>query len=139
MIVHTAEIHIQTKGHGHAVDITSDVQKIITESGLINGIAVVFVPGATAGLTTIEFESGAVKDLQLAIDRMAPETISYHHNLKWHDGNGHSHVRAALIGPDITIPVKGNRLILGTWQQILLLDFDNKSRHRCVVTQLLGE
>jgi secondary thiamine-phosphate synthase enzyme len=104
-----------------------------------NGIAVLFVPGSTAGLTTIEYEPGLLADLPEAFERVAPTDKSYHHDQRWGDGNGHAHIRAALIGPSLTVPFSDGRLLLGTWQQIVLLDFDNRPRQRKIAMQLLGE
>jgi secondary thiamine-phosphate synthase enzyme len=139
MAVITGELLIPTRGNGQVIDVTDHISSEIEKSPVSSGIVTVFVPGATASITTIEFESGAVIDLQQAIERIAPENITYRHNERWHDGNGHSHVRAALLGPGITVPFTDNRLILGTWQQIILIDFDNKSRNRRIVTQIIGD
>lgn len=128
------EISIATEGFCHIVDITAHADDVVAQvenngEGLIH----LFVPGSTAALTTIEYESGAVEDLRRAIERMAPESISYDHDARWGDGNGFSHVRAAILGPSLTIPFRENRLLLGTWQQIVLVDFDNGSRSRRVI------
>ena len=133
------KIQFNTQGHGHVLDITDDVRQKVQESGIGAGIVTVFSPSSTSALTTIEFESGAVHDLQQLFERIAPADIEYRHNLRWGDGNGHSHVRHALLGPSLTVPVVDGRLTLGTWQQIIFVDFDNRSRTRSLVIQILGE
>jgi secondary thiamine-phosphate synthase enzyme len=133
------QIQLNTQGHGHVVDITDQVRQKVRESGLGAGIVTLFSPSSTSALTTIEFESGAVHDLQQLFERIAPTDIEYRHNLRWGDGNGHAHVRHALLGPSLTIPFVDSRLTLGTWQQIVLVDFDNRSRARSLVVQILGE
>jgi secondary thiamine-phosphate synthase enzyme len=132
-------ISVATQGFCDIHDITSEVRNQVERSGVADGIVTVFVPGSTAGITTIEFESGAVEDLRTAIERLAPEGIQYRHDARWGDGNGFAHVRAALLGPSLTVPVAGGELALGTWQQIVLVDFDNRPRNRHVVIHLLGE
>ncbi len=139
MPVITDTITFSTRGNGQVIDITNSVRSCLQNSKLESGILTVFVPGATAGVTTIEFESGAVQDMQSAIERLIPQDINYRHNARWHDGNGHSHVRAAFIGPDITVPFQKRELLLGTWQQIVFVDFDNRPRNRRVIIQILGE
>lgn len=133
------QIQLKTQGHGHVVDITDQVQQKVRESGLGAGIVTLFSPSSTSALTTIEFESGAVHDLQQLFERIAPTDFEYRHNLRWGDGNGHAHVRHALLGPSLTIPFVDGRLTLGTWQQIIFVDFDNRSRARSLVVQILGE
>ena len=133
------QIQLNTQGHGHVVDITDQVRQKVRESGLGAGIVTLFSPSSTSALTTIEFESGAVHDLQQLFERIAPTDVEYRHNLRWGDGNGHAHVRHALLGPSLTIPFVDSRLTLGTWQQIVLVDFDNRSRARSLVVQILGE
>lgn len=130
---------IETRGFTDIHDITSEVGEAVRRSGLDSGIAVVSVPGSTAGLTTIEFESGAVSDLRDAIARLVPEGGTYAHDARWGDGNGFSHVRAALMGPSLSLPFRGGALVTGTWQQIVLVDFDNRPRTRGVEIQLVGE
>ena len=132
---------IQRKGSGDTdlIDITEEVGAIISQSGVTDGIATVFVPGSTASITTIEYESGALADLKRAIERMAPRDMHYDHDARWGDGNGYSHVRAALLGPSIALPIQQNRPVLGTWQQILLCDFDNRPRTREVLVQIVGQ
>ena len=120
------------------IDITSKVVSNLNGSEVVNGTVNLFVPGSTAALTTIEYESGAVNDLKKAISRLAPEEDYYEHNERWGDGNGYSHVRAALLGPSLSVPVINGNLSLGTWQQIVLLDFDNRPRERNIVQQIIG-
>lgn len=132
-------IALETRGHCDIHDITSEVARLVRESGLADGIVTVFTASSTSGLTTIEYESGALADLERLLDEIIPPDRDYRHNLRWGDGNGHSHVRAALIGPSITVPFVGGRLQLGTWQQLVFCDFDNRPRHREIVVQILGE
>lgn len=139
MAVRTLSLRVPTKGHCHVVDITSEVKAFVDGSGLHDGTATVFVTGSTAGLTTVEFEPGLVQDLEELFDRIAPEGARYHHEERWHDGNGHSHVRASLLGPSLVVPFAGGKLLLGTWQQVVLIDFDNRSRTRDLVVTLAGE
>ena len=138
-MVKTDRIELNTKGFNDVIDITGPVDEAVRESELTNGTVTVFIPGSTAGVTTLEYESGAVHDLKDLLDRWIPSNMSYNHNARWGDGNGFSHIRAACIGPSLTIPFKNCRLILGTWQQIILIDFDNRPRKREVVLQLIGE
>ncbi len=132
-------ITFDTKGHSDIIDITRQVQQKISNSGLNNGSVLIFVPGATGALTTIEYESGLVSDLQDALERIAPQGLEYAHNLKWGDGNGHSHVRASLMSPSLTVPFVDQKMTLGTWQQIIFIDLDNRSRSRKLVVQVTGE
>jgi len=136
--VFTGEVPVSTGGELDVVDITAKVRLLVNQSGVESGIAHVFVAGATAGLTTIEYEPGAVADLKDAFSRMAPRDMEYAHNARWGDGNGHSHVRAALLGPDITVPVRNGDLLLGTWQQIILVEFDTRSRNREIYITIYG-
>ena len=130
---------LKTKGFGDVIDITHEVTQEVASSKVSSGIATVFVPGSTAGITTIEYESGAVSDFKKAIERLAPVDMHYDHDARWGDGNGFSHVRAALMGASLTVPFIEGRLQLGTWQQIVLCDFDNRARSREVLVQILGE
>ncbi len=132
-------ITVQTKGLNDTHDLTPRVEEIVRGSKLASGIATVFVPGSTAGITTIEFESGVVEDLKHAIERLVPQGVPYNHDRRWGDGNGFSHVRSALLGPSLTIPVINGELRLGKWQQIVLIDFDNRPRSREILVQLVGE
>jgi secondary thiamine-phosphate synthase enzyme len=138
MAVHRSTIALRMQGRNDVADVTGRVEAAVRASGIAEGVVTVFVPGSTAGITTIEFEPGAVADLKRAIDRMAPEELHYEHDRRWGDGNGFSHVRAALIGPSVCIPVSGGRMELGTWQQIVLIDFDNRPRSRDVIVQTVG-
>jgi secondary thiamine-phosphate synthase enzyme len=139
MPVHTATTELKTQGDAQILDITGCVAQAIADSGLSDGIGCVFVPGATGAVTTMEFEPGCVADLQRLMDRLAPPHAEYAHEQRWHDGNGHSHLRAALIGPSLSFPFKNKLPLLGTWQQIVLIDFDNRSRSRRLIVQLVGE
>jgi len=136
--VHTGQREISTQGRGEMIDITPFVSSEVEASLVSEGTATVFVPGATAGLTTIEFEDGLVHDFNSLWERLVPENSHYAHNARWGDGNGHSHVRASLLGPSLVIPVTKGRLTLGTWQQIILVDFDNRPRKRRFVCQIMG-
>lgn len=133
------ELQFQGTTGSDLTDITDAVAACVAESGVTEGVAACFVPGSTAALTTIEYEGGALSDLQDALERLAPAEGQYQHNARWHDGNGYSHLRAALLGPALTVPVHQGRLELGTWQQILLCDFDNKPRRRQVVIRVLSD
>jgi len=121
------------------VDVSSQVADAVRRSGIRDGLATVFVPGATAGVTTVEYESGLVADLKEAFERLVPRDARYAHDARWGDGNGFSHVRAALLKSSLSVPVSGGTLITGTWQQIVVVDFDNRPRQRRVVVQVLGE
>jgi secondary thiamine-phosphate synthase enzyme len=137
MVVHR-EIRLSTRGDGDMHDLTGSVAAAVRDSGVTDGIVTVFAPGATAGITTIEFEPGLIADFPAAMERFAPRDIPYAHDETWHDGNGHSHVRASVIGPSLTVPVAAGELVLGTWQQLVLVDFDNRARDRRVVVTVLG-
>ena len=139
MRVDTRFLDFTTKGHSDVVDLTHLLCKAIADSGLKDGTATLFVPGSTAGLSTIEFEPGAVKDLAIALERVAPEPGHYHHHATWGDDNGSAHVRACLVGPSLVVPFSGGRPTLGTWQQVVLVDFDTRPRERQVVAQLMGQ
>ncbi|HPQ60100.1 MAG TPA: secondary thiamine-phosphate synthase enzyme YjbQ [Syntrophales bacterium] len=138
MKIRTMEIELSTAGNDDVVDITAAVEDRIRQAGITEGTVLLFVPGSTGGLTTIEYESGVVRDLKEALERLVPRGISYHHDARWGDGNGHSHVRASLVGPSLAVPVSGGRMILGTWQQIVFIDFDNRPRRRSLVVQVSG-
>jgi len=139
MKIITDYISLSTKGFTDIIDITSQVAGIIKRSGAESGTATIFISGSTAGVTTIEYEPGLLKDLPEAFEKIAPMNKRYHHDDTWHDGNGFSHVRAAMLGCSITVPFKNGRMLLGTWQQIVVIDFDNRSRNREVVVQIIGE
>jgi secondary thiamine-phosphate synthase enzyme len=138
MVVHL-EKSVETKGQGDAVDVTAAVQEAIAKSGARAGLATVFVTGSTAGVTTLEFEPGVVHDVDRALGSLAPRDGDYRHHLRWGDDNGSSHVRAALVGPTLTVPFDRGVLQLGTWQQIVLLEFDTSARRRRLVIQIMGE
>lgn len=138
-MVYTGMIKLDTKGFCDTIDITEKIEEVLKNSHIKNGIVTVFCPGSTGTITTIEFESGVVKDLKNAIERLIPSNIPYEHDKRWHDGNGFSHVRAAMMKPSITIPVIEGKLTLGTWQQVVFIDFDNRSRKRNLIVQILGE
>lgn len=139
MKVLTEHISFETKGNTDIIDITPRVDKKLLDSGQKNGSVLIFVPGATGALTTIEYESGLVKDLSDALERLAPRGLEYAHNLRWGDGNGHSHVRASLLGPSLSVPFEDGKLLLGTWQQIIFIDLDNRPRTRKLIIQIMGE
>jgi len=136
--VFSGEIEVSTKGELDMLDISAGLESLIDDSGIQDGIVNVFVPGATGALTAMEYEPGVVDDLKAAIRRMAPEDIEYEHHLKWKDGNGQSHVRAALIGPSVTVPLRQGRIPTGTWQQIVFIEFDVRPRKRKLLVQIVG-
>ncbi len=139
MAVKTFSFAVETKGFTDIIDITPRVSQIVSESGIMEGSALVFVPGSTAGITTIEYEPGLLKDYPEFFERIIPSNKRYSHDDTWHDGNGFSHVRAALQGASFTVPFSAGKLLLGTWQQIILVDFDNRGRSRRVIVQINGE
>jgi secondary thiamine-phosphate synthase enzyme len=139
MKVLTGYVEISTRGHTDIVDITQQVEQVLEESELKNGSLTVFVSGSTAGITSIEYEPGLLKDLPEAFEKMAPTGVTYHHDAAWGDGNGYAHVRAAMLGSSFTVPFDNGKLLLGTWQQIVVIDFDNRPRKRSVVVQMMGE
>lgn len=136
MPVYNNEILVQTTGQTDIIDITPHVSNEVVQSEVPNGAVTLFVPGSTGALSTIEFESGVINDLKKAIESIVPEDIYYEHDERWGDGNGYSHVRAALLGPSLHIPIIAGKMTLGTWQQIVLLDFDNRPRNRRIVVQI---
>ena len=138
MIV-SRQLRVKTRGNGDTIDITPGVERAIAAANLASGIVTLFVVGSTAALTTIEYEDGAVSDLGRAIERFAPRSMEYEHHLRWGDDNGHSHVRAALLGPSLSVPFVDGRLTLGTRQQIILVDFDMRPRQREIAAQIIGE
>ncbi len=138
MIV-TGRIALETRGECDVVDITSQVAAEVTASGVAAGMVTVFVAGSTAGVTTIEYEDGAVADFARLWERIAPRDLHYEHDRRWGDGNGYSHIRASVLGGSLVVPFTEGRLLLGTWQQIVLVDFDNRPRSRQVVLQIIGE
>ncbi len=138
MQVLTKFIEVSSKGHSDIIDLTPDVRRQLSESGLQEGQVTVFASGSTAAITTIEYEPGLLKDIPDVLNKIAPEGASYHHDATWGDGNGNSHVRAALLGPSLTVPFVNGDLILGTWQQIVLVDCDNRYRNRKISVQMMG-
>lgn len=138
MTIVTKKINLKTKGDADIINITAEVMSAVSNSGLKNGLAVIFVPGSTAGVTTIEYEPGLVHDMKAFFEKIAPESGEYQHNIRWQDGNGYSHVRAAFLGPSLTVPFADKKLNLGTWQQIVLIDFDNRPRNREIIVQVTG-
>lgn len=139
MTTRTTTHTVRTRGFCDILDITGAVRDALRAAGVTDGLVSLFVPGSTAALTTIEYEEGAVADLRKAIERLAPQAAHYEHNARWDDGNGFAHVRAALLGPSLTVPVARSELLLGTWQQIILADFDNRPRRRDIIIQIFGE
>ena len=138
-MVVTKRISLQTKGECDIIDITPQVEQQVDEAGINSGVVTLFVAGSTAGVTTIEFESGLLADFQSMWQRNVPKNIPYNHDRRWGDGNGYSHVRASLLGASLVVPFNDKRLTLGTWQQIVLVDFDNRPRSRQVILQIMGE
>jgi secondary thiamine-phosphate synthase enzyme len=130
---------VETRGQGDAVDITRDVARAVAASGIASGLVTVFVVGSTASVTTIEFEPGVVSDLDRALEKVAPRHGDYQHHFRWGDDNGSAHVRAGIVGPSLSVPFRDTRLLLGTWQQITLVEFDTRSRTRECVLQIIGE
>jgi len=135
----TKQLSINTKGEDDILDVTKDVAEAVVESRLRNGVVTIFVPGSTGTLTTIEYEPGLLKDLPNVLERVAPRSLEYEHERRWHDGNGHSHVRASIMGPCLTVPFVNGRLTLGTWQQIVFLELDVRARSRQLILQIMGE
>lgn len=138
MRVQHHELVIETRGHGHVVDLSETVERWLATIGAGDGLVNLFVPGSTAALTTIEYEDGALADLDEALERIAPSDREYHHDRRWGDGNGFSHLRAALLGPSVTVPVADGASVRGTWQQLILVDCDNRARRRRVVASYVG-
>jgi secondary thiamine-phosphate synthase enzyme len=138
-MIYTGEISLRTQADGEIIDITPKVQKILAESGITNGILTVFVTHSTCGVTTVEYEPGLIEDLGKAWERLVPKNIPYAHDAHWGDGNGYAHVRASLLGASLTVPFTDKKMVLGTWQQIILVDFDNRPRNRTVIVQVMGD
>jgi len=132
-------LRFRTHREGEIIDITDKTQRVVESSRMRSGVAVLFVPGSTGAITTIEYEPGLLADLPIALERLAPKDASYEHEKRWHDGNGHSHIRASTIGPDLSVPFRDKKLTLGTWQQIVFLELDVRPRDRTVIVQLVGE
>jgi len=139
LVVSKGSISLRTGAKDEIVDVTQKVQEIVSKSKVRNGLACVFVVGSTAAVTTVEHEPGLVSDMRDAMDRLYPKEIDYEHHQRWGDGNGHSHVRASFVGPSLTVPVVDGQLLLGTWQQIVFMEFDNKARTRELAVQVVGE
>lgn len=139
MTVITKTIQVKSVGEGDVINLTEQTSRIVEECKIVNGIITVFVSGSTAAVTTIEYEPGLKHDFPAMLSRVAPSNIGYEHDNTWHDGNGHSHVRASLVGPSLSIPFVNGNLLLGTWQQIVLLEMDTRSRRRNIVVQMMGE
>ncbi len=132
-------VRLATQKEGEILDITDKVQTIVENGTIKNGVVFLFVPGSTAALTTIEYEPGLLVDLLSMLERVAPRNSSYEHERRWHDGNGHSHIRASLIGPDLSVPFERKKLMLGTWQQIVFVELDVRPRDRTVIVNSMGE
>ncbi|NQU06117.1 MAG: YjbQ family protein [Calditrichaeota bacterium] len=138
MKVHTETIHINTGGFPDIIDLSEYISKVLSKSGVINGVMTIFVPGSTAGVTTIEYEPGLLKDLPAFCEKLAPRGVTYQHDETWHDGNGYAHLLAALFKPSLQVPIEDGELTLGTWQQVVLTDFDNRQRQRNLIIQVMG-
>lgn len=139
MSVYCGELNVKTRGEVDIINITDDVQDIVNKSKIKDGIVCLFVPGSTGTITTIEYEPGLMKDLPKALQKIAPKGEYYNHHETWHDDNGHSHVRASLMGPGMSVPVKNGKLIHGTWQQIVFVELDTSPRNRNIIVQIVGE
>jgi secondary thiamine-phosphate synthase enzyme len=139
MTIITKTIQVKSRGENDMVDMTKQASRLLTESKLEEGLVTVFVSGSTAAISTIEYEPGLINDFPDMLSRVVPNDIEYKHNETWHDGNGHSHIRASLIGPSLTIPLKDGRLMLGMWQQIVLFEMDTRQRTREIIVQIMGE
>ena len=139
MEIVTERFTVSSRGNSEVVDITERVAAILTQRKLREGLATIFVSGSTASITTTEFEPGLRRDIPEALQRLAPQGARYHHDDTWHDGNGHSHVRASFMGPSLSVPFSQGELLLGTWQQIVLVDHDNRPRERTIIVQLIGQ
>jgi len=139
MKVVSEQIFLKTKGEVDMVDITAKVVGVVENRQIKNGVATIFVPGSTAAVTTIEYEPGLLTDFPSMLEKIAPRSAVYEHEKRWHDGNGHSHVRASLIGPSLTVPIKDGKLTLGTWQQLVLVELDTRRRSRELIVQIIGE
>jgi len=139
LTIATGKVSLRTAAKDEVIDVTGRVQDIVSRSKVGNGLACVFVVGSTAAVTTVEHEPGLVADMHDAMDRLYPKDVDYEHHQRWGDGNGHSHIRASFVGPSLTVPVVDGRLMLGTWQQIVFMEFDNKPRSRELAVQVVGE
>ena len=139
MIVLSKSIKIQSKGENDLIDLTGKISDLVKKSGIYNGNATIFVSGSTGSVTTIEFEPGLIQDFPEMLNRVAPKNLDYGHEKMWHDGNGHSHVKASLLGPSLTVPFIDGKLCLGTWQQIVFVELDTRGRNRDLILQIIGE
>jgi secondary thiamine-phosphate synthase enzyme len=139
MNVATRTIDVSTRGDCDIIDITADIARELDNADIDNGTVTIFITGSTAGVTTIEYEPGLIKDLKNAFDRLIPQNISYDHDMRWHDGNGHAHVRASILGASLVVPFNNKRMELGTWQQIIIVDFDNRPRKRDIMLEIMGD
>ncbi len=139
MTVETESVKFQTTGEAEVVDLTGKVQAIVKKGIVKNGVVFLFVFGSTGAITTMEYEPGLVTDLPAALERVAPKNASYEHEARWHDGNGHSHIRASIVGPALFVPFQNKKLTLGTWQQIVFVEFDVRSRERTVIVTMMGD
>jgi len=139
MIIYQSEFILSTKGFNDVINITDQIEKALNKSKTKQGICLVFVKGSTAGITAIEYEPNLIKDWQEFIEKLIPQNKKYHHDATWGDDNGFSHIRASLIGPSISLPIDNNKLALGTWQQIVVCDFDNRARQRKIIIKIIGE
>ena len=138
-MVETKTIRFSTESNTDVVDVTKDVKEALSDSSVTNGIVTIFVPGSTGGITTIEYEPGLEQDIKELFEKLAPKDHYYHHEERWHDKNGHSHLRASLTGPSLTVPFREKRMMLGTWQQVVFLDFDVRARERELILQIVGD
>ncbi|HSB90090.1 MAG TPA: secondary thiamine-phosphate synthase enzyme YjbQ [Anaerolineales bacterium] len=138
-MVRTQQLRLRTRGHADIHDLTPELQRLLQESGLTEGLLTVFAPSSTSAITTIENEPGALEDLRRVLDRLVPPDEEYRHNEAWGDGNGHAHIRSALLKPSLTIPVQAGQMLLGTWQQVIFIDFDVRPRSRALVVQMMGD
>lgn len=139
MVVQTVRLDISTKCENDVVDLTDEIRKVVSASSINSGLVCVFVSGSTAAITMIEFEAGLIKDFVATLSRIAPADVVYEHDKRWQDGNGRSHVKASLIGPDLVVPLNNGKLELGTWQRIVLVEFDLRPRRRSIIIQIIGE
>lgn len=139
MTVYEKRLTFKTGGEVEMVDLTGRITSAVQESGVQEGIGLVFVPGATGAIVAIEYEEGLLHDFPRALERLAPKGIEYMHHLRWHDDNGHSHVRASILGPDLSFPISGGKPVLGTWQQITFVELDTRPRERTVIVKIVGE
>ena len=138
-MVVTDEIKFETRGPGDMVDITAPMHEAVIKSGVGSGTVTAFAPGSTTGITTIEYEPGLQKDLPELMEKLVPSDRPFEHDNTWHDGNGFSHLRSALVGPSLTVPFVSGKMLLGTWQQVVFLEFDNRARSRTIILQIMGE